>query len=233
MRRFAGCLPTVTAVALAVVPGLVWPRIWRGQARSSCLNPASRAPRCRRSLPHQLKLKRLMHRLSKERYSRMQPFSVGSPRLPISPLKTPASLGCVYRLVSTIVAGCNPNTVTEDPTGGSQTIAIVDAFDDPYAMSDLNAFSAQFGLPGGELNDLQSSIRHRSSPPEDPTGGWEGEVSLDDPEMTQRWRPERTSSWWKPLRILTPTCMRLRAWPVIVWPRAAAAKSRWVGDRPS
>jgi kumamolisin len=33
------------------------------------------------------------------------------------------------------------------PTGGSQTIAIVDAFDYPTAENDLNVFSAQFGLP--------------------------------------------------------------------------------------
>ncbi len=31
--------------------------------------------------------------------------------------------------------------------GGSQTIAIVDAFDDPAAENDLNTFSTQFGLP--------------------------------------------------------------------------------------
>jgi subtilase family serine protease len=32
-------------------------------------------------------------------------------------------------------------------TGAGQTVAIVDAFDDPYAASDVNAYSAQFGLP--------------------------------------------------------------------------------------
>ncbi len=32
-------------------------------------------------------------------------------------------------------------------TGGSGTIVIVDAFDDPYALADFNAFSAQYGLP--------------------------------------------------------------------------------------
>src|SRR6266404_2793538 len=32
-------------------------------------------------------------------------------------------------------------------TGGSGTIAIVDAYDDPNIQADLNTFSAQFGLP--------------------------------------------------------------------------------------
>ncbi len=32
-------------------------------------------------------------------------------------------------------------------TGAGQTVAIVDAFDDPYARTNLNAYSAQFGLP--------------------------------------------------------------------------------------
>lgn len=32
-------------------------------------------------------------------------------------------------------------------TGAGQTVAIVDAFDDPYARADINTYSAQFGLP--------------------------------------------------------------------------------------
>src|ERR1019366_609130 len=38
--------------------------------------------------------------------------------------ETPASLGCVYTLVK-VVAGCKPNTVTANPTGGAKMIAIV------------------------------------------------------------------------------------------------------------
>jgi subtilase family serine protease len=39
-------------------------------------------------------------------------------------------------------------------TGAGQTVAIVDAFDDPYAQSDITAYSAQFGLP------LPCTIKH-------------------------------------------------------------------------
>jgi len=58
--------------------------------------------------------------------------------------ETPASLACVYGLV-TPVTGCNPNTVAANPSGGARAIAIVDAYHYPTAMSDLGVFSAQFG----------------------------------------------------------------------------------------
>jgi len=90
--------------------------------------------------------------------------------------ETPASLGCVYFLVSTRVSGCNPKTATLNPTGGSRAIAIVDAFDDPNAASDLATFSAQFGLPVASFSTVFAS---GVKPAQDPSGGWELEESLD------------------------------------------------------
>src|SRR5215472_13925723 len=90
--------------------------------------------------------------------------------------ETPASLGCVYFLVSTRVSGCNPKTATLNPTGGSRAIAIVDAFDDPTAASDLATFSAQFGLPVASFSTVFAS---GVKPAQDPSGGWELEESLD------------------------------------------------------
>lgn len=87
--------------------------------------------------------------------------------------ETPASLGCVYGLVK-VVAGCNPNTVTANPTGGSRMIAIVDAYDAPNAASDLALFSAQFGLPPANFQAVYAS---GSKPARD--AGWEIEESLD------------------------------------------------------
>jgi len=87
--------------------------------------------------------------------------------------ETPASLACIYHLAAA-VAGCNPNTVTKNPTGGSKMIAIVDAFDAPLAASDLAAFSAQFGLPAA---NFQTVFASGTRPPYDP--GWELEESLD------------------------------------------------------
>ncbi|MGP8184650.1 MAG: hypothetical protein ACLQKY_01160 [Terracidiphilus sp.] len=89
--------------------------------------------------------------------------------------ETPASLACIYHLVRPI-PGCNPNQTTTNSSGGSQTIAIVDAYDDPNAAADLAAFSAQFGLPAGNFQVVYAG---GSEPPADPTGGWEIEESLD------------------------------------------------------
>ena len=59
--------------------------------------------------------------------------------------ETPASLGCVYGL-SSGATGC-PKVNAAGPIGGSQTIAIVDAYHYPTAYNDLTAFSSKFNLP--------------------------------------------------------------------------------------
>ena len=91
--------------------------------------------------------------------------------------ETPASLACIYELVLPI-SGCNPNSTTNTPDGGSQSIAIVDAYDDPGALNDLETFALQFGVP---LDSNKFSVVYAagSAPTVDPTGGWELEESLD------------------------------------------------------
>ena len=91
--------------------------------------------------------------------------------------ETPASLACIYRLV-TQVTGCNPDHTVNTPTGGGGTIAIVDAYHDPSAAGDLAYFSDQFGLP---FNPAKFKIvfASGSEPPVDDTGGWELEEALD------------------------------------------------------
>jgi kumamolisin len=91
--------------------------------------------------------------------------------------ETPASLACVYDLL-TVTTGCNPNTVTTPPTGGSKSIAIVDAYDDPFAGPDLAYFSSQFGLPFDPAQ-LRVVYEDGIEPEVDTTGGWEVEESLD------------------------------------------------------
>jgi len=98
--------------------------------------------------------------------------------------ETPASLACVYALVTTI-SGCNPNSTVNVPTGGSQTIAIVDAYDDPSAAGDLAWFSLQFGVPltASQFDVVWANTALSSclstGVPTDFTGGWELEESLD------------------------------------------------------
>jgi kumamolisin len=90
--------------------------------------------------------------------------------------ETPASFACIYQLVGREGQACNPNVVTQNPTGGSRVVAIVDAYDDPSAASDLANFSAQFGLPPADF-----TVKYQSGTPPavDPTGGWELEESTD------------------------------------------------------
>jgi kumamolisin len=71
--------------------------------------------------------------------------------------ETPASLACVYKLVAAPDAACDPNTASTNPAGGSRAIAIVDAYHYPTAMSDLQVFSAQFGLPAPTSANFRSS----------------------------------------------------------------------------
>jgi hypothetical protein len=91
--------------------------------------------------------------------------------------ETPASLGCVYHLVSPLVTGCNPNSVTAVPSGGAHAIAIVDAYHYPTAMSDLQVFSAQFGLPAPNVQNFQVVFATGRQPPVD--SGWNLEAALD------------------------------------------------------
>ncbi len=75
------------------------------------------------------------------------------------------------------VAGCNPNTVTALPAGGSKAIAVVDAYHDPNAASDLAKFSTQFGLPAVTSTTFQVVFASGKQPQRDL--GWELEESLD------------------------------------------------------
>jgi subtilase family serine protease len=88
--------------------------------------------------------------------------------------ETPASLACVYKLVSSPDAGCNPNTVTANPNGGAHAIAIVDAYHYPTAASDLANFSAQFVLPLGNLQVVFANGRQPRV-----NADWNVEAALD------------------------------------------------------
>jgi subtilase family serine protease len=89
--------------------------------------------------------------------------------------ETPASLACVYDLVSNPVSGCPIAGTTQVPTGGSGVIVIVDAYDYPSAAADLATFSNEFGLPPANF-----SVQYANGKPANGCGpGWELEESLD------------------------------------------------------
>ncbi|MGA9388547.1 MAG: MG2 domain-containing protein [Candidatus Bathyarchaeia archaeon] len=58
-------------------------------------------------------------------------------------------------------------------TGGTGTIAIVDAYDDPTVLNDLTVFSSQFGLPSPNFE------KHMMASTISTDGGWALEISLD------------------------------------------------------
>jgi len=103
-------------------------------------------------------------------------FIVGSREFTPQPppdAETPGSLACVYQLVSG-PKGCPIATSTNVPTGGVGAIAIVDAGYYPSAASDLHAFSAQFGLPDA---DFEQVFADGTQPPV--YQDWEVEEALD------------------------------------------------------
>jgi subtilase family serine protease len=85
-------------------------------------------------------------------------------------------------------AGLSPATIksvygfsTSSTAGAGKTVAIVDAYDDPSAESDLGVFSAQYGLPAcTTANGCFHKVDQRGGgvyPRKDP--GWALEISLD------------------------------------------------------
>jgi kumamolisin len=87
--------------------------------------------------------------------------------------ETPASLACVYGLVP-YTAGCDAHVLTTNASGGSRAVAVVDAYDNPSALADLQAFSTQFGLPAPNLTVVYATGVQ-------PAGdtGWGLEAALD------------------------------------------------------
>src|ERR1022692_2139107 len=106
--------------------------------------------------------------------------------------ETPASLACVYQLV-TAAKTCNPSTATTVSHGGAHAIALVDAYDDPNAASDLAVFSTEFGLPAANFQVVYaapgSSTATNTPPPQDSSGGW---------ESRNRWISRRRTPWRRP-----------------------------------
>lgn len=94
--------------------------------------------------------------------------------------ETPQSLGCLY-VGSPASSGCIPNynVGSGGPSAaGYGAIALVDAFDNPNASSDLAAFDSYWGLPAANFVKLYANGNGScTTPPAD--GGWSVESSLD------------------------------------------------------
>ncbi len=89
---------------------------------------------------------------------------------PIPGYLTPQDLRAAYSL---------PSETAASPT---QTIAVIDAFDDPTAEADLGVYDEEFGLPActtanGCFRKVDEEGKASPLPPEN--GEWAGEVSVD------------------------------------------------------
>ena len=65
----------------------------------------------------------------------------------IGAVHTPAQIRAAYGLPALPAAGTTINAAMAATLGAGQTIYLIDAYHDATALSDLNAFSAKFGLP--------------------------------------------------------------------------------------
>jgi hypothetical protein len=97
-----------------------------------------------------------------------EPYSVKA-AIPVGPSGglTPSDLTTAYGL---------------DPSGGAgQTVAVVDAYDDPNALSDLNTFDTEYSLPAETATSFIKVGQTGSTTvlPAADTTGWSGEESLD------------------------------------------------------
>jgi len=67
-------------------------------------------------------------------------------------------------------------------TGSTQTVAIVDAYNDPNINADLQTFDSQYALPTCSTSNGCLRVVNQTggtTPPADDTTGWSGEESLD------------------------------------------------------
>jgi subtilase family serine protease len=100
-----------------------------------------------------------------------QPYTVHS-SFPVGPSGfglTPDDFATAY--------GYDPDAVA----GQTQTVAIVDAYNDPNILSDLNVFDTQYGLPAETADSFRvvGQTGSTTSLPTDDTSGWSGEEALD------------------------------------------------------
>src|SRR5271170_3828763 len=127
--------------------------------------------------------------------------------------ETPASMACVYQLVQNLVEGCPIAGTTALPNTGVGAIALVDAYDNPYAAQDLQVFSSQFGLPAAKFQQVYADGKQPANDP----GNWSLDEALDI-EMAHAAAPyamiflvEAASGSWSDLMVAEDVAGRLVA----------------------
>jgi kumamolisin len=106
--------------------------------------------------------------------------SVNTPAGTTEEAETPQSLGCIY-VASPSSPGCIPNYASGSGgpvAAGYGAIALVDAFDNPNAATDLAAFDSYWGLPAATFVKVYANGNGSCSTPV-ADAGWSVESSLD------------------------------------------------------
>jgi hypothetical protein len=91
-----------------------------------------------------------------------------SPSTPEPGSYGPADLQSAYGLAAASAA-----------QGSGETVAIVDAYNDPDAQADLNNYRSNYGLPATTITVLNEEGAASPLPPDAGTNGWDIEESLD------------------------------------------------------
>jgi subtilase family serine protease len=150
-RNMRGVVAIMAAVFLtAALPGLLRAQNWGEHGFPRELDNPAEVPDSTNESPQDIGIRAHSNHLIMVRPERVQQF--GS-QIPFG--ETPGSLGCIYQTSSaSLSSGCpitgnlaSGNNGLPNPSGGSQAIAIVDAYDYPTAYNDLSVFSSQFELP--------------------------------------------------------------------------------------
>ena len=107
------------------------------------------------------------------------PLSIGA-LANIEEAETPASLGCLY-VNSPSIAGCVPKYTAGSggpSAAGYGAIALVDAYDNPDASTDLQSFDSYWGIPAATFVKVYANGNGScTTPPAD--AGWSVESSMD------------------------------------------------------
>jgi subtilase family serine protease len=97
-----------------------------------------------------------------------------------TPNSSPSPVGYAPNQLQHAYGFDQPILVNGTPTtldGSGQTIAIIDAYDDPYIIDEITTFSTQYGLPRVEAGFNFTKATPQGTP--SPDSGWATEIALD------------------------------------------------------
>ncbi len=113
----------------------------------------------------------------------------------VGAVHTPAQIRAAYGLVALPASGASLTTAQAAALGAGQTIYLVDAYHDATALSDLNAFSAKFGLPACTNVAVATTAKLLPTPPSNCTfsqvyATTAGTMTATAPAYNATWVPE-------------------------------------------